>query len=177
MSSERKIVFIGGVHGVGKGTFCAKITSELEVEHIVASELIKWAEITKDPIRKNISNVNITQDKLIIALDSKCEETKTYLLDGHFCLINNKNQPIEIPLNTFKSINPILMLLLTDSPEVIKERLEKRDGIKYEINTIEKLQNFEICYAKLISKELNCELLIFTVNEYKNVIEKLNQTL
>ncbi|MCW3789372.1 ATP-binding protein [Plebeiibacterium sediminum] len=173
MKNERKIIFIGGVHGVGKGTICKIITMQLPLEHLVASELIKWSEISSNSHIKNIDNINATQDKLLIALNNKGIDSKNYLLDGHFCLINNDNRPIEVPINTFKSINPVLLLLLVDSPKSIKEKLEKRDGVSYNIEFIDNLQKREIIYAKKVSNELNCELIIFTTEEYKNVIKKL----
>lgn len=35
------LIFIAGVHGVGKGYLCSFAKEELEVNHISASELIK----------------------------------------------------------------------------------------------------------------------------------------
>lgn len=175
MKESRKIIFVGGVHGVGKGTLCQKISTQFDFEHLVASELIKWSEINREPLQKGVANINKTQDKLIVALDKRCSKTKAYLLDGHFCLFNKEHEPTNVPLDTFRKINPIIMLLIKDSPDTIKERLEKRDGIKYDGLIIESLQDSEISNAKFISQKLNCQLIILENNEYLHVIEKLKQ--
>lgn len=35
------IIFIAGIHGVGKSTLCKKLSSRYNIEHYSASELIK----------------------------------------------------------------------------------------------------------------------------------------
>jgi len=42
------IVFVGGIHGVGKSTICQHICRELNMEYLSASELSKWEEINDD---------------------------------------------------------------------------------------------------------------------------------
>ncbi len=175
MKESRKIIFVGGVHGVGKGTLCKEIATQFNIEHLVASELIKWSEINRVPVQKGVANINKTQDKLILALDKRCSEAKAYLLDGHFCLFNREHEPTNVPLDTFRKINPIIMLLIKDSPDAIKERLEKRDGIKYDGQIIGSLQDSEISNAKFISQKLNCQLIIFESREYQHVIKSLKQ--
>ncbi|TAJ13860.1 AAA family ATPase [Marinilabiliaceae bacterium JC017] len=177
MDESRKIIFIGGVHGVGKGTFCKKLQEEIKIEHLVSSELIKWSEITQKANDKMVKDVGFTQDRLVMALDKICNNNQTYLLDGHFCLIDKNNRPIKVPLDTFKRINPQKLLLLIDSVDSIKKRLEKRDEKIYDELIICDLQNSEIAYAKHLSKELNCELIIFSCNEYSDLKNKLKTSL
>lgn len=38
---KNDIIFIGGIHGVGKGTLCKRIESELGIIHLSASEVLK----------------------------------------------------------------------------------------------------------------------------------------
>ena len=45
MELTNYIIFIGGIHGVGKGTICKEIASKTDIIHITASEIIKWNEI------------------------------------------------------------------------------------------------------------------------------------
>lgn len=37
---KRQIIFVGGIHGVGKTTLCKKIESRYNMEHFSASNLI-----------------------------------------------------------------------------------------------------------------------------------------
>ena len=55
------------------------------------------------------------KSKKIISPDEK------YLLDGHFCLLNIDNTIQDIPFNTFREINPIFIILITDELLQIKE--------------------------------------------------------
>ena len=40
------LIFVGGIHGVGKGTICTEICSQTDLIHITASEVLKWNEIS-----------------------------------------------------------------------------------------------------------------------------------
>ena len=37
----KNIIFIGGIHGVGKGTLCEKVCNDLNIRHLSASEVLK----------------------------------------------------------------------------------------------------------------------------------------
>lgn len=60
------------------------------------------------------------------------EEGRWYLLDGHFCLLNNEGIISKIPEETFINLSPRGIILLTDSIENISYRLNDRDNIKYD---------------------------------------------
>lgn len=45
------IIFIGGVHGVGKGTICQKIKEKLDFTHLSASEVLKWDDFKNEKRR------------------------------------------------------------------------------------------------------------------------------
>lgn len=174
MNRQRKIFFLGGIHGVGKGTLCKSFSSRLNIECLTASKLINWAELNEDHINKRVSNIGSTQERLIVALNSYCEEKRTYLLDGHFCLLDKNNEPTKVPEEVFIEINPEVLLLLTAPPQSIKQRLEKRDNKTYDVGLIERMQEIEISYAKYISNVLNRELKIFSYDKSDSIIEYLN---
>ena len=70
-----------------------------------------------------------------------------------------------IPRETFEEIKPDFIVLLTEKPEVISMRREKRDGIKIDVSEIKKFQDAEIDYAKEIANHLDVELIISSVTE------------
>ena len=84
MSLTNNIIFIGGIHGVGKGTICKEIVSKTDLIHITASEILKWNEINSSD-NKLVQNISSTQERLIYGLKNLIENDKQYLLDGHFC--------------------------------------------------------------------------------------------
>ncbi len=177
MNRRGKIFFLGGIHGVGKGTLCKSLSSNLNIECLTASKLINWTGINDDPINKRVSNIGSTQERLIVAINCYCEENKTYVLDGHFCLLDKNNEPTKVPEEVFIKINPEALLLLTAPPQTIKHRLEHRDNKSYDVGLIERMQEFEISYAKYISNALNRELKIFSYDKSDSIIEYLNTIL
>jgi len=101
----KNIIFIGGIHGVGKGTLCEKVCNDLNLLHLSASEVLKWEEISEKD-NKLVKDFTLTQNRLITNLQQIVKENERYVLDGHYCLLNNDNVPKKIDFDTFKSIHP-----------------------------------------------------------------------
>ncbi|MGX7835966.1 AAA family ATPase, partial [Campylobacter fetus subsp. venerealis] len=70
----KNITFLGGIHGVGKGTLCSKIKKQLDIEHLTASELLNWKEVNEDPKNKLVADIPDMQDRLIHSLRLKVEQ-------------------------------------------------------------------------------------------------------
>lgn len=156
------INFIGGIHGVGKTTFCKLLTERMGYLHYSASSLIKeYKNLEKD---KKVDKVNENQDILITAIKKTFNIQNNYILDGHFCLLDTKNQIIEVPFSTFKTLNLKKIIVLKDSSCNIHEKLLKRDGINYDIDLIEDFQNRELSYSKKIANLLNIPYKVFDIH-------------
>lgn len=171
------IAFIGGIHGVGKTTICQNICRELNLEYLSASELLKWKDINEDANNKKVKDVPGTQYRLILGLTNTVKNGRKYLLDGHFCLLNRNNEIENVPLETFKQINPISLNIISGDITEIKNRLEMRDGKSYEYKLLEDLQNEELKYAKQLSKTLGITLNIGTQNDYSELLFLLRENL
>lgn len=156
------INFIGGIHGVGKTTFCKLLTERMGYLHYSASSLIKeYKNLEKD---KKVDKVNENQDILITAIKKTFNIQKNYILDGHFCLLDTENQIIEVPFSTFKTLNLKKIIVLKDRSCNIHEKLLKRDGINYDIDLIEDFQNRELSYSKKIANLLNIPYKVFDIH-------------
>jgi adenylate kinase len=94
---------------------------------------------------------------LILAQELRNHQTncQTILLDGHFCLLNKASEIQDVPLETFKAIAPFAIIVVTDNPEKISERLAFRDNHIHTIESIEYLQSREIDRANFISQSLD----------------------
>ncbi|MFH6962292.1 ATP-binding protein [Flavobacterium plurextorum] len=169
MKSFDNIFFIGGIHGVGKGTICKEIASKSELIHITASEVLKWSEISSSD-NKLVENISSTQEKLIFGLNNLVDRDKNYLLDGHFCLLNSLNAPCKIDEETFNILNPRVISIVIDDVEKIAKRLENRDDKKYDIKVLNELQNMEIDYAKYLSRKYSVPYIEITDNNYKQLL-------
>lgn len=152
MDRVKNIIFIDGIHGVGKGTICKEIISKTDLIHITASQMLNWNEIS-DRDNKLVKNISLTQERLIIALKNLIKKDENYLLDGHFCLLNSNEIPSRIDEATFDKINPKVIAIVIDYVEKIAQRLEIRDGKIYDIKILNELQQMEIEYSKYLSNK------------------------
>lgn len=172
MESFDNIFFIGGIHGVGKGTICKEIVSKSELIHIMASQVLKWNEISLSN-NKEVLDITSTQERLIFGLNKIIKKNKKYLLDGHFCLLNSCGVPCRIDEDTFDQINPKAISIVIDDVEKIAERLELRDGKIYSIQILNDLQEMEIEYAKYLSNKHSIPYIEIRDGNYNQLMESI----
>lgn len=173
---KQNVIFIGGVHGVGKTTLCNNIANIFDINHYSSSELI--AKYNADKVRKDkkVENVKSNQNILIKALKEYTNEKEMYLLDGHFCLINKRGIIEEVPKVTFKDINILHIILLVDDPGIILKRIQSRDSNSlYSSEFITNFQNCEINYAKYISNEINAKFDVIELNKDSNYVNTFKE--
>lgn len=157
-----KIIFVGGIHGVGKGTLCQRISQNLKIHTFSAGEIIKKG---KDLEEKGVQKVDSNQNILLEGLKIIFQQTDTILLDGHFVLITNNGEISRIPLKTFEEIAPVAIVILEDDPQKVGERLFKRDGKQYSLTLLQQLQDEEIAYSNEISNTLKIPYLRLHVQQ------------
>jgi len=170
------IAFIGGIHGVGKSTICRHICDVVNIKYLSASELIKWKDINEDVQNKKVKNIPATQDRLILGLTNTIQKGKHYILDGHYCLLNSKNEIVNIPIDTFKLINPISLNIVLGDIIEIKNRLEIRDNRPYDKELLTRMQESELDYARHVSKTLGVTLNIGTQKDFSELLTSLHKT-
>lgn len=159
---NKNIIFIAGVHGVGKTTFAKKKSMEKNINYYSSSKLIEKAkgELFKDKLAKDIEN---NQELLIKAVEIFIKEES--ILDGHFCLLNSDFVITKISMDTYERLGLKSIIVLVDDVCSIVERLEKRDCKKYNIDLIEEFQLEEISYAKEVSKKLDIPINIIDLSK------------
>lgn len=152
------MIFVSGIHGVGKTYFCNVLKRRLGIEAYSASQLI--AEKKKQPFSANkyISNIDENQFFLLEAVHELREEKKEFILDGHFCLLDANGAITRISREIFAFLKPDMLLLLTEDPVIIAERRFQRDGVRQELSEIISFQEAEKLYAIEIATELRIPL-------------------
>lgn len=170
--NDRKILFVGGIHAVGKGTIFKELAEKFNFEHLSASQVLKWNEIS-DSKNKKVQNFTTTQDRLLTNLSKIIKPNVKYLLDGHFTLLNSNGEPEKIDETTFVGIRPESIILLTCEPKIIFERLKQRDESIYKLSVLKKMQQMEVEYAEYISKKLEIPLFKIIDGNTTSVIEHL----
>ena len=156
------MIFISGIHGVGKSHFCAKAKVVLGVDTFSASDLISKQRQISFSGDKLISDIDTNQSHLLIAVQELNAANSGYLLDGHFCLLNEERQVTRIPVETFLSLSPDAIILLTENPEIIAKRRKQRDNIDNTLKEIHFFQNEEIIYATEVAETLRIPFKIST---------------
>ena len=170
MELMKNIIFIGGIHGVGKGTICKEIALKTDIVHLTASQILKWEEIS-DSDNKLVKNITSTQDRLIKGLKNLIKKDKKYILDGHFCLLNSNQVPSRIDEETFDQINPKVIAIVIDDIQEIAKRLETRDGKIYDTNVLNQLQQMETEYAKYLSDKYSIPYIEIQYGNYTQLME------
>lgn len=155
-----KLVFIGGIHGVGKSTFCEMLEAKHHnLERFSASNLIKSYKSNAYTTDKKVEEIIDNQNVLVNAFNAQKKLKDVVLLDGHFCLFDNQNNPQIIPKSVFQDLKVQLFILLTAPIDLVLRRIESRDKITYLRDKFIELQNHEIATARKISLELGKPLI------------------
>ncbi len=153
------MVFVTGVHGVGKTTYCKELSEKLQIPNFSASDIIRSQKSSAlDENTKVVEDPEGNQDILLTGLENLDLKNKEIILDGHFVLIQ-KDEIKRLPFSTFKSLNISKVILLHDQPEKILQRMNSRDNTsKFTVELIDEMQKLEIEYAEEVSKLLNIRL-------------------
>lgn len=168
-----RIHFIGGIHGVGKSSLCRDICNATALSYLSASELLKWREITPDPLDKKVADISMTQSRLIDALGSAVQPGVNYLLDGHYCLFNGSGEITPILHEVFEQIKPVSLSIIVGDAIAISTRLEARDGRKYDATLLQKMQDSELKHAEAVSTKLGLSLSIGRENHLSEIVSQI----
>lgn len=159
----KDIIFVGGIHGVGKSTFCANLSKTIGYKTFSCSDLIrKYKEI--DSKNKFATDINTNQNLLEKAIQDYLTNDTSYILDGHFCLLDNLGNIVTIAMETFEDLKITKIILLNTPVEIVYNNLKNRDNITYSKELLDKLSKAELHHCKNISNTFNIPLEI--INPY-----------
>lgn len=167
----RKIIFVGGIHGVGKSTLCKEIAESMPINYYSCSELIS-KKIKIDSVNKKVSNITVNQDILIEAVKEFVPNNIDLLLDGHFCLQNKKGDIEKIPLTTFERLGIGDIIIITNDLNIIVNNLYKRDSKEYKPTFIDEFQRLELEYSYKVSSSINVRHRHFNLEIERELIKK-----
>ncbi len=168
----KKIVFLGGIHGVGKTHLCSELCKEINISYFSASQLIRKQKEEMISRTKNVIDIKGNQDALIMAIRNYVPNNSSILLDGHFCILNLRGEIERIPQITFEQLDLSCLIVLIDQPKIIQERLKWRDKVDYSIEMLDQFQSEEISYAKQLAISLNLPLLVHQNGEEPNELNE-----
>lgn len=154
------VVFVAGVHGVGKTYLCERFAAQNGIMHSSASSLIR-SELKSANWESNklVSDIDANQVALTKAVNRLTENHVKLLLDGHFVLKGPDGLLIEVDENTFKELSLSAIALIEAAPDTVRDRLLSRDK-NSEAGDISTFLKAEKERAIHISNLLNIPLLI-----------------
>jgi adenylate kinase len=173
----KKMIFIGGIHGVGKSSTCIRYSIDHNMVYYSASRLISDSKREYFSSNKMIDQIKENQEFLLTAVKSLNLDGEWFFLDGHFCLINLDGAITKVPTETFIQLSPKAIIVITDTVENISLRLKQRDNTKYGVSFLELFQEEEINCSREIAKKLKVSHIIFkkydSADNFHRFIEKI----
>ena len=150
------ITFVGGVHGVGKSTYCQKLAERTGFEWLTASALIKaesQSAITEGS--KFVHDPAANQDLLVRAVQRHMGSShRRMILDGHFTLLKPDGEIIAINVDVFALLGIDTIIVLRDDPTSICNRLLERDKQEWPVHLVSAHQDAEINWAHAVASDL-----------------------
>lgn len=154
------VIFVAGVHAVGKTTLCKLAEQALGIAHYSASELIRIEKASAVPEQgKAVSEVDAPQRHLIRAVRRILpKHAGNILLDGHFSLLTATGEIETIDVDVFHALGVERVVVLHDQPSAIAARWSQRDGGPVDLDMIDAHQKEELRHARHVAGVLAISL-------------------
>lgn len=174
------IVFIGGVHGVGKSTFCKHIAEHTGMQWLTASALIKAEKQSAIAVgSKSVVDPIGNQELLLRGIHNYMRPDQGgVLLDGHFTLLNAAGEIVSIDTDVFFRLGLKRIIVLLDDAAAICRRLRERDGQDRSISETSAHQDAEIKQASDVATKLCIPVLhinALDANDFEKAVELLRR--
>lgn len=151
------VVFVGGVHGVGKSTCCAQVAQLAGCLHVTASEIIRRERAQAITLAgKLVADVDGNQRLLIRGFQAFRQKAGAtpILLDGHFAMRNGLGDIQLVSVDVFRSLGIDCVICLVDEASAISDRIRQRDGTAPADHEIADLQDAELRHARMVADDL-----------------------
>lgn len=149
------IIFVAGIHGVGKTFLGAPAAQQLGIRHATASQLIREERgLQSWGADKRVSGLDENQAALISATRRLHYSGQQLLLDGHFVLRGTNGEFNEIDPQVFRDLQIGAVLLLEADIDVVIERLGARGDTSWTSSELRTLAECEETHARRVSSAL-----------------------
>lgn len=149
------VIFVVGVHGVGKTSCCQQLAESTGIPHYSASNLIKAEDASAfSESAKECRDVRGNQSLLIRGVRKILRDRETILLDGHCTLLNSDGAFEAVGVEVFSQLGLAGIVLFRDAPETICARLHQRDGKAWKLSAVTAQQDAELAHAQFVASEL-----------------------
>lgn len=173
-----KIIFVAGIHAVGKSTSCKTISDEFGVPHFTASQIIRDEKSSAVSANSKLVDDVADNQRLLIQGVLRLLEGGSFLLDGHFTMRRKSDGCIEaIHVNVFRDLRVGNVVLFTDHPENISKRMFARDGVLHPVEMFQSHQDAEIAHAKHVADMLSLPITVLRAFDTKGMAKVITDWL
>lgn len=167
------VIFVAGVHAVGKTTACTQAADTLKIAHYAASSLIKAEKADAISSQgKAVIDKDGNQELLIRGVEKACMRHQgRIILDGHFTLLMADGNIETLSISVFRALTIEGIVVFQDQPDEIAKRLQLRDRETWIPEHIAKHQNAELAHAHAVSTELNIPLTLLAAFNSKGLTD------
>ena len=170
------IIFVGGVHGVGKSTCCQQVAERTGLRWLTASVLIKAEMQSAIAVGSKVVVDPIGNQELLLRGVRNClsSDHGRALLDGHFTVLNVDGEIVAIDIDVFVRLGLERIIVIRDQAAAICNRLRERDGQDWSIYIISVHQDAEISQAHAVATKLRLPVLLidaFDANGLEKAVE------
>lgn len=163
------MIFLGGVHGVGKSSMCSEVAQNIGLSVFGASAVIRAErQVPSADSRTTVGDVRGNQELLVQGVRKRlAESVGTFLLDGHFVLrtLDGAIERIDTEIYVALGVNHIICI--RDDPQAIARRLLDRDGVMHRVDDISILQSEELDHAAHVCRQLKIQLAVIHAFDHK----------
>ena len=166
------IVFLAGIHGVGKTYLGAPTAQRLGIRYATASQLIREERgLQTWGADKRVTGIDANQAALVTATARLRADGQKLLLDGHFVLREANGSFTEIDAQVFRSLEINAVVLLVADVRIVVNRLRERGDNSWAEEDLLSLANREEAHAHRVAAAL-CIPVIPLVNPTGEEFEK-----
>lgn len=166
-----KVIFVAGIHAVGKSTACQVVSDAFGIPHFTASQIIhdeKSSAVSESS--KLVADV-IDNQRLLIQGITRLLEVGYLLLDGHFTMRRKSDAAIEsVHIDVFRDIRVGSVVLFIDHPEKISKRMHIRDGVLHPVEMFKSHQDAEIIHAKYVADTFGLPIVTLQAFDTKGMV-------
>ena len=162
------VIFVAGVHGVGKSTFSKALSEATGIPSFSAGKLIADRRKNTPPPDRHVADVPKNQDALVEAICRLPGNPTTIILDGHFCVRDATGGIKRIPFATYQALRVKLAMVLCSDVRTIQNQLQQRDGMAPPIEELEAFQRAEIEYGEKVASDLGIPFSSLNASEIDN---------
>lgn len=164
------VVFVAGIHAVGKSTACRVASDRFGISYFTASQIIRDEKSSAFSTNSKLVADVADNQRLLIQGVSRLLTDGHFLLDGHFTMRRKSDGGIEvIHVDVFRQLRIGAIVLFTDHPEEIAKRMHARDGVLYPVEMFQSHQVAEIAQAKHVADVLGLPIAILQAFDINNM--------